>query len=132
MLVKKPTLKSLKNKAWKLFSEWIRRRDADVGGTTRCYTCERPLHWKYDAQAGHAIGGRHHAVLFDEEIVRPQCYRCNGPLRGNYPIFTTKLIKENGMDWWEKKLQGARQIVKLSRSDFEALIQTYKQKLEAL
>ena len=71
-------------------------------------------------------------MLLDEEIVRPQCPVCNLWKRGNYPIFTTKLIKEKGMDWWERKLEGAKAIVKLTRSDYEELIQSYKQKLEAL
>jgi hypothetical protein len=44
------------------------------------------------------------AVLFDEEIVKPQCVACNIFLRGNYTIFTTKLIKQHGMQWWENKL----------------------------
>lgn len=89
------------------------------------------MFWK-ESHAGHAIPGRTNAVLLDSSIVRVQCPVCNLWKGGQYHIFTTKLIKENGMDWWEKKLQGARQIVKLSRSDFEDLIQTYKQKLEAL
>lgn len=126
---KKRSLRSLKNKCWKLFSEYVRRRDADEGGTTYCYTCELPIHWKYEAQAGHAIPGRHNAVLFDPEIVKPQCQRCNIWSGGMYHVFTTKLIKENGMDWWEKKLEGAKQIVKLTRADLEEMIESYKAKL---
>lgn len=129
---KKPSLKSLKARAWKLFSEYIRRRHADEGGTVECYTCQALLHWKYDAQAGHAIGGRRNAVLFDDEICRPQCYRCNCAMGGRYEIFAAKLIREKGLEWFEKKLEGARRIVKLTRSDFEDLIQQFKRKLENL
>ena len=129
--IKKPTLRSLKNKAWKLFSEYVRRKDADEGGTVSCFTCGKPLSWK-EAHAGHAIPGRHNAVLFDLDIVRPQCPRDNIFLRGRYEVFATKLIKEMGMDWWEKKLAGSREIVKLTRSDLEDLIAAYKAKLEAV
>jgi len=128
---KKPTLRSLKARAWKLFSEWIRRKDADQGGTVSCYTCGKLMFWK-EAHAGHAIPGRHNAVLLDPEIVRPQCPRDNLFLGGRYEIFATKLIKEKGMEWWEAKLEGARAIVKLTRGDYEALISSYKQKLEDL
>lgn len=128
---KKPTLKGLKNKCWRLFSEYIRRKDADAGGTEHCYTCEALAHWK-ELQCGHGIGGRHNAVLFDEEICRPQCVRCNVFMRGQYPIFTAKLIRENGLEWFERKLEQARQVVKLTRADFEEMIQTYKQKLAVL
>ena len=89
------------------------------------------MFWK-EAHAGHAIPGRHNAVLLDPEIVRPQCPRDNLFLGGRYEIFATKLIKEKGMEWWEAKLEGARAIVKLTRGDYEALISSYKQKLEEL
>jgi len=128
---KKPSLSSLKKKCWKLFSEWVRRKDADAGGTEYCFTCEKPFYWK-SLQAGHGIPGRHNAVLFDEEIVKPQCPTCNIWKRGMHHVFATKLIQTHGMDWWEKKLDGARAVVKLTRTDIEEMIQTYKQKLAAL
>ena len=128
---RKSTIKGLKNKAWKLFSEYVRRKHADEGGTASCYTCGQLAYWK-DLQCGHAIPGRHGAVLFDEEICRPQCPRDNVFLGGRYEIFTTRLIKENGMAWWEAKLDGAKRVVKYTRSDLEALIESYKQKLREL
>lgn len=128
---KKPTLKSLKNKCWALFSEYVRRKNADINGTERCYTCGALAHWK-ELQAGHAIGGRHNAVLLDESICRPQCQRCNIFLRGNYPIFTSKLIRENGLEWFESKLINARAVVKISRADYQERIEELKQKLAQL
>jgi len=128
---RKQTLSSLKKKCWRLFSEYIRKQGADAGGTERCYTCGGLFFWK-DLQAGHSIGGRHSAVLFDEEIVRPQCVRCNVFLRGNYPAFVTKLIKENGLEWWEEKLTNSRKVKKYTRTELEELIELYKRKLEAL
>jgi hypothetical protein len=89
------------------------------------------MHWK-QLQAGHAIGGRNNAVLFDADICRPQCVGCNVFNRGNYPIFASKLIRENGLEWFESKLAGARKTVKLTRIDLEDLIVNYKKKLEAL
>ena len=97
----------------------------------QCYTCGALMFWK-ESQAGHAIGGRHNAVLLDEEICRPQCVRCNVFMRGQYPIFTAKLIRENGLDWFEGKLQNARQVLKLARSDYEEMIGQYKAKLAGL
>ena len=129
--MKKPTLRSLKNKCWKLFSEYVRRKDADEGGTNECYTCGQLSHWK-ELQCGHAIPGRHNAVLFDEEICRPQCPRDNVWMGGRYEVFAAKLIRENGLEWFESKLAGARQVVKYTRSDLEDLIETYKQKIKEL
>jgi hypothetical protein len=135
---KAKSLRQLKDQAWKLLSQYVRRRHADEGGTVSCYTCGKLLHWKYEAQAGHAIHGRTGAVLLDVEIIRPQCDRCNRPISrfggrgGNYEVFAAKLIRENGLEWFERKLQGAREVVKLTRSDLEEFIQNYKQKLEEL
>jgi hypothetical protein len=130
---KKPvkSLRTLKASMWKLFSEYVRRKDADEGGTVSCYTCEKLMFWR-DSQAGHAIGGRTNAVLFDASIVRVQCVSCNVFQGGNYPIFTTKLIKEKGMDWWEEKLANARKVVKHTRADLEEMISEYQEKLRAL
>lgn len=125
------TLAALKKKAWKLLSEFIRRSHADEGGTNQCYTCGRLMHWK-ESQAGHAIGGRRGAVLLDETIIKVQCCACNVFLRGNYPVFTTKLIKEKGMEWWEGKLEQSRQVRKWSRAELEEFIDSYKQKLGAM
>jgi hypothetical protein len=132
--LKKPTLSSLRKKAWKLVSEYCRRREADEGGFVHCYTCSHPIHWKYEAQAGHAIGGRRNAVLFDDSIIRPQCYACNAKHIGNGRphIFMTKLVLENGWDWWTVKVDEAKRAVKYTSSDLEDLIQSYKQKLESL
>ena len=128
---RKPTLKSLKAKCWKIFSQYIRRKDADAGGTVACYTCGSLMFWK-QADAGHALPGRHNAVLFDEDIVKPQCKVCNIWKRGNYPVFTVKLIREHGLPWFDAKLEGSRQVVKFTRSDIEDLIALYKAKLEML
>lgn len=128
---KKKSLRSLKAKCWSLFSEYVRRKHANHNGIAECYTSGERAHWK-TLQCGHAIGGRHNAVLFDEDICRPQTVAENVFRRGNYPVFTTRLIEENGMDWWKAKLENSRRVVKYTRSDLEALIDRYKEKLKEL
>ena len=125
---KAKSLSSIKKKAWGIFSQYIRRSSANDYGLCECYTCGTLAHWKH-MQAGHGIGGRTNAVLFDQEIVRVQCVACNIYKSGNYTIFTTKLIKENGMEWWEKKLQDSHKIVKHTRADLEEKIRYYSERL---
>lgn len=124
-------LGTLKAKAWKLFSEYVRRKYADENGMSRCYTSGAVAHWR-ELQCGHAIGGRHNAVLFDEEICRPQSVGDNVFKRGNYQVFITKLIKENGLEWWEKKLEDSRRVLKYTRADLQRLIDETQQKLSSL
>lgn len=130
--MRKPTTKSLRKKAWKLVSQYVRQREADEGGFVHCYTCGAPIHAKLEAQSGHAIGGRTNSVLFDDSICRPQCVSCNVFRRGNYPIFAAKLIRENGLDWFEAKLANSRQVVKYTRTDLEDIINNYEEKIRCL
>jgi hypothetical protein len=99
-------------------------------------------------QAGHAISGRNGAVLLDEEIIRPQCVHCNIFLRGNYPEFTIKLIREraetsilsaypeyalgDAVQWWESKLLSAKQVKKWTRGELEAKCEEYRTRIAAL
>jgi len=128
---KKPTLKSLKNRAWKTFSEWVRRRDADEGGTVYCVTCRAPLYWK-EAHAGHFVPGRGNAVLFHPDITNPQCPVCNLWRGGNYQAYTLYMLDKYGRDKVEQLLALRREVKKYTRSDYEELIEHYQQKLEAL
>ena len=143
---KAPTVAKLKKQAWKLLSEVIRREAAEqfgAGDMLLCYTCG--IAGRVNGmQAGHAIGGRTGSVLLDEEIIRPQCYRCNVALRGNYPVFVTRLIREKAsnsrsaepereaLDWWEAKLSASSQVREWNRSELEAKIEEYKARLSRL
>lgn len=129
---KKQTLSSLKKKAWSLLSECIRREAADRNGYVRCYTCGTSNLWNRGMQAGHAIGGRHNAVLLDESIIKLQCVSCNVFRRGNYPVFTLKLINEHSADWFEKKLADSHKTVKLTASDIRERIAEYEDRLKKL
>jgi len=120
-----PKLSVLKKKAWSMFSERLRKAYSDGSGMSRCYTCGKIAHWK-ELQCGHGIPGRHGAVLFDEDICRPQCMPCNVLKHGMLHVFATNIIADRGKDWWDEKLQKSRETVKFSRSDLEALIDRLK------
>jgi hypothetical protein len=89
------------------------------------------MFWK-ESHAGHAIPGRTNAVLFDEDIVKPQCPVDNIWKGGMYHVFATVLIKEHGLEWWERKLEGSHQVVKWTRIDLEEKINFYNDKLRNL
>ena len=123
------SLSSLKKKAWRLLSQIIRRSSATSLGYVRCYTCGAVDYWK-SMDAGHAIPGRTGTVLFDEDIIRIQCKVCNIWKRGNYPVFTLKLINEHSTDWFEKKLNDSHNIVKLTTADMKEKIKGYEKRLK--
>lgn len=79
---------TLKKKAWRVFSKWIRARDPF------CVTC-LILSKKIPSQnAGHFW----HGVLdFDEENINGQCVHCNKWLSGNLANYSIYLIRKLGI-----------------------------------
>lgn len=130
---KKTTLGKAKKKAWDAFSLWVRMRNVTNQnmGFVNCYTCEKSYHYK-NMNAGHGIGGRNNAVLFDEAIVRPQCVGCNIWGRGQYQVFTRKLIGELGLEAYDEIVKHSSDPVKYKVADYEEIEQRYKRKLEEL
>lgn len=105
-----------KNRAWDVFSLWIRNRDK------RCVTCGATT----GLQAGHFW---HNVLDFDEININAQCARCNHFLSGNLAVYATYLIDRYGIkkfndlkDRHYKAMAGEKRSVE----DYEALIEKYK------
>lgn len=99
-------------------------------GMTACYTCGAWKHYK-ELQAGHGIPGRNNAVLFMEEVVRPQCSGCNIWGRGKLNIFTLKLIKELGAKEYERLVEESNQTLQYKVNDLLELERYYKENINA-
>lgn len=56
-------------------------------------------------QAGHFLPGRNDTVLFDEEAVHAQCYRCNIVLSGMWPAYYRVMQERHGQDWIEDRIE---------------------------
>jgi len=125
------SLKSKKAKLWKLVSEYVRRKGSDGNGYNRCFTCGEVDHWK-NLDAGHAIPGRKNYVLFNLQLLRPQCKRCNGFRAGEQYIFGKRLNQENGEGWIEAELIKSRAQYKLYESDIDEMIEDIKERLNGL
>lgn len=69
-------------------------------------------------QAGHGIPSRSNAVLYMEEVVRPQCYACNMLAGGRYKVFTKKLIEELGEDRYNELVIESNKTVKYTVDDY--------------
>lgn len=91
---KLPSIRSLKKKAWKLFSIWVRSHDKNFHDETPCYTCHRLFPWK-ELHAGHY---KHGSYDFDPRNIKPQCTYCNTYAHGKPDEFYVHLIKEYGQE----------------------------------
>lgn len=137
---KKTTRAKAKEKAWTAFSAYIRTRDClrFTGSTTegKCVTCRQAKPYK-DLQAGHFVGGRGNAVLFDERIVYSQCGYCNQKppvgLGGNYAAYTLWMQDEGYTREQIEEFLNLRHTTKVYKQhDFEEIKATYEEKTKLL
>lgn len=93
---KKRTKTSDRKKALdRIFSKFIRLRDADENGYCRCITCGRVHHWK-EMDAGHFVKRDRNQVRFDERNVHAQCKYCNYRRKGEEAIYSVKIDQMYG------------------------------------
>jgi hypothetical protein len=125
------TISKLKKKLDKVFSEYIRRRNADHLGRVKCFTCGVEKHWK-EQQAGHFQSRSHYSTRWDEVNVQVQCVKCNMYRQGEQYKFGMYLDQRFGDGTAEELEYRAKTIVKLNRVDYEEAIERYKQKIKEL
>lgn len=121
--------KKLHKKAWRLFSEYIRRKGANEYGAQQCYTCTLIAQWK-NLHAGHYFHGR---LDFDERNVNPQCERCNYYRSGMGAVYGVRLAGKLGVEGIQQlELDANTKGNDYTISELETLIEVYKKKLEEL
>lgn len=127
--IKKVSTKKLKGKLWKLFSLWVRLREADKLGYSSCISCGKSYHFK-SMNAGHFIHGTWTKLTgLDERNVWSQCVFCNVGADGNHVGYLEGLRKKIGQDEIDALLEIRHQIWKPSTQEIEDLIKTYEVKL---
>lgn len=125
--MKKTSYKVAKDHAWKAFSLYIRSKYYK-NGQCECYTCEHKFPIG-KITAGHGIPGRTNAVLFMEEVVRPQCVACNVYRGGRYDVFTPKLMDELGIKKYKELAQKANKTIKFTTEQLLEIEQKYIEKI---
>ena len=126
------TISKLKKKLDKVFSEYIRRRNADHLGFITCFTCGVKRHWKDRMQAGHFMTRAKMATRYCEYNVQNQCVSCNIYKNGMQYKFGVYLDEIFGKGTAEEIEIRSNTIIKLNRVDYEEAIERYKQKIREL
>jgi hypothetical protein len=124
----------LDEKLWKIFSEFIRRRDAKKfsgGEIAKCITCGKIDTWK-NLQAGHFISRRFKATKFNEKNNNAQCYSCNMMSEGRQFEHGKAINRIYGEGTAEMILAESRKTVKYGAWEYQILIDLYKFKLSEL
>lgn len=120
---------NLKDKLDKVFSLYIRLRDADKNGFCTCYTCGKVAHYK-EMQNGHFWSRTHLSTRFNEDNCKVQCVGCNIFKKGNYIEYTKRLLKELGEEKFNELEQLKNSTVKISKAEYEQMIEHYNQKIK--
>jgi hypothetical protein len=95
--------KTLRDKAWKEFSIYVRRGAADWRGFTRCFTCPKYAPWQ-EFDSGHF---KHGVMDFNPKNINPQCTGCNRFWHGRLDAYATALVKKYGPDILDELDRGA-------------------------
>lgn len=119
----KISLRGLHNKAWKVFSVWVRSKEADFSGYAKCFTCDKVFQWR-DLDAGHFFHGR---LDFDEMNVKPQCTGCNRFRHGKHNTYGIRLAKMYGVEAVEElERRSLKKGNNYSRKELEEIIKMYE------
>jgi hypothetical protein len=126
------TKAKLKKDLWKIFSRYIRKKDADWKGYATCFTCGKYEDFRL-VDAGHYIpkAGNSDALYFSELNVHPQCTNCNRLLDGNVTVYKDRLILKYGPGVI-LELNQLRNAPPFTIQDYQILIAKYTQLLKAL
>lgn len=125
---KKTSRKTLINKLDRIFSEYIRKRDADKKGYVTCITSGKKYHYS-EVDAGHFISRKEMSTRWHEDNVFAQSRYDNRYRYGKQYEYSLAL---------EKKQQGlpkhlynlSKQTVKYSIIDLQEMVEKFKTKLE--
>lgn len=81
----------------KVFSRYIRMRDADDDGYVKCVTCGKREWWQ-DVDCGHFIQRDRLAVRYSTENAHAQCKRCNRYRGGEQFLHGEAIRRLHGAD----------------------------------
>jgi hypothetical protein len=125
------TTKVLEARLWKVFSEFIRLRDADQNGFCKCFTCSNIRYWR-DMDCGHGIGRQHKGTKYNEQNNHAQCGKCNGFEGGRSDVYKEEMNRRYGPHTWELMLVASKKPKKYTHFELEALTEHYKREADKL
>ncbi len=119
-----------KKRADRLFSLFIRQRDADGNGYCKCVTCGALHHWR-DMDAGHCFSRRHEATRYNEKNVNVQDKKCNLFDQGKQFEHSMFIDKKYGLGTAEKLNMLSKMSCKRDAYDYQLIGDELLEKLKA-
>jgi hypothetical protein len=126
-----PTLPALTERLDKVFSKYIRLRDAMPSGMFRCISCGqiKPIG---QADCGHFHSRTHMNTRFDEDNCHAECRYCNRFSADHIIGYRENLIKKIGSQRFTLLEVKAHETKKWSRFELEQLAKYYRARVQML
>lgn len=115
----------------RVFSQYIRLKDADHAGYVKCWTCDKVKNWR-EVDAGHFQSRGKYSTRWDESNVKPQCKKCNMYNGGHQYQFGLNLDFHYGKGTAERLILLGNQTRRYSDAELESMIREYRKKLDDL
>lgn len=128
---KKKSQRTLINKLDKVFSLYIRLRDAMPSGYVRCISCGQIKKFE-DVDCGHFFSRTHMATRFDEDNCHAECAYCNRFKADHLIDYQKNLIRKIGHTRFNLLEAKAHSTKHYTDFELQALIDFYKQEVEKL
>ena len=128
---KSPSLSTLVERLDKVFSKYIRLRDAMPSGLFRCISCGKikPIE---QADCGHFHSRTHMSTRFDEDNCHAECRYCNRFSADHLSGYRENLIRKIGEQRYLLLEVKAHETRKWSHFELEQLVKYYKALVEKL
>jgi hypothetical protein len=128
--MKKLSRKTLVEKLDKIFSIYIRRKDA-IDEIATCVTCGKKDHWS-KLQNGHFMSRRHYNTRWDEDNCHVQCSGCNVFRSGEIYLYNKYLCLKYDNNFPDRLYEKSNITVKFADIDLIELIDYYTEKVNTL
>lgn len=122
---------NLVKKLDRIFSLYIRLRDAMPNGYTRCISCGKIKRFE-DMDCGHFHSRIHMSTRFDEDNCNSECQACNRFSADHLIAYQTNLIRKIGINRFEKLGIQAKSTRHWLDSELEDRIEYYTKKVNEL
>ena len=114
-----------------LFSEYVRRKEADDMGVVTCFLCGKELPWEYSVLM-HFQPRKELGLAFNETANHAGCAGCNGKPNGDWPNCARKLDKVYGHGTAEDLTIKSKEVMHYDRQWYRERIEHYKSLLSKM
>lgn len=125
---RKDSISKLKKKLWELCRQIVFKRYQNTQGEVFCYTSGQGPLIGANRQLGHfipsSVGGV--GLRYDLDNLRPQSYRDNIHLSGNWPVYYEKMVAEIGLERVQGLMARKQQYTKADILFYQRKISEYQ------